>query len=350
MSSTRLIVRPPNVSAVPAALLLAGACLIALSVVPAAAQDAGKPSVATESGITESGSTAAPEAAPLKSENSGGDAKAEKPVAGLAKSAAAAGPNDLLNAALWQQISVEAKANAIAVYALGRIRLDAAIADKSASALDQSDAGEKPVAVILDLDETVLDNSAYESGLVTSDSNYSSKTWDKWTKAEEAKAVPGSLDYARYADSKGVLIFYVTNRKADQEDATRANMKALGYPMGGTEGSNVDTFLMQGEEPDWKSDKTPRRDFIAKDYRVVQLFGDNFNDFTGEARGTPAERQAAFEMLKSHFSTDWFMLANPTYGSWESATYDNNFRLPDDEKRALKVEALEPWTEVQAEK
>ena len=129
-----------------------------------------------------------------------------------------------------------------------------------------------------------------------------------------------------------------------QEDATRANMKALGYPMGG----NVDTFLMQGEEPDWKSDKQTRRDFVATNYRIVQLFGDNFSDFTSEARGTPAERQAAFEQLKNHFAADWFMLANPTYGSWESATYDNDFRLPDEEKRALKIKALEPWTADQA--
>ena len=325
MSSTRSILRCLTLSAFPVSLLVGGACLVPVAAVPALAQDAGKPAAPAEAKVP------TPEPAPVKSGGDEGQAEASTPEPA---------PNDLLNAALWQQNSVEAKANALAIYALARMRLDASIADQGASALDQKDAGDKPVAVILDLDETVLDNSAYESGLVAGDSNYSSKTWDAWTKAEEAKAVPGSLDYARYADSKGVKIFYVTNRKGEQEDATRANMKALGYPMGG----NVDTFLMQGEEPDWKSDKTPRRDFIAKEYRVVQMFGDNFNDFTAEARGTPTERAAAFETLQGHFSTDWFMLANPTYGSWESATYDNDFRLPDGEKRALKVKALEPWT------
>ena len=340
MSPSRSILCFLSVSAMPAALLVAGASLISTSVEPAAAQAGAKSSIPAASMTADDTAT---ETVPTKSEGTAsGSAAPEK---ASAQKTASSGPNDLLNAALWQQGSVEAKANAIAVYALGRMQLDAAVADKSASAIDQSDAGEKPVAVILDLDETVLDNSAYESGLVTSDSNYASKTWDKWTKAEDAKAVPGSLDYAEYANSKGVKVFYVTNRKADQEDATRANMKALGYPMGG----NVDTFLMQGEEPDWKSDKSSRRDHIAKDYRVVQMFGDNFNDFTAEARGTPAERQAAFETLKSHFSKDWFMLANPTYGSWESATYDNNYRLPDPEKRALKVKALQPWTADSAE-
>ncbi|TFF22810.1 5'-nucleotidase, lipoprotein e(P4) family [Jiella endophytica] len=254
--------------------------------------------------------------------------------------AAMTGANDLLNATLWMQRSVEYKANSMAVFALGKIRLDEELADKTASAMDQSDAGDLPPAVILDLDETVIDNSAYESGLVTTNSDYSSKTWDEWTKAEKAKAVPGSLDYLKYADEKGVKIFYVTNRKAGQEEATKANMKALGYPMGG----NVDTFLMRDEKPDWTSDKKTRRDFVAKDYRVVALFGDNFNDFTSEAEGSIDEREAAFDKMKDHFGKDWFMLANPTYGSWESSAYGDDFKLSNDEKRKMKVKALQPWT------
>ncbi|MEX6506728.1 5'-nucleotidase, lipoprotein e(P4) family [Jiella sp. M17.18] len=269
-----------------------------------------------------------------------GPASAQQAASGEPAMAAASGPNDLLNATLWMQRAVEYKANCLAIYALGRVRLDAALADKTASALDQSDAGDKPPAIILDLDETVIDNSAYEAGLVTTNSDYSSKTWDAWTKAEDAKAVPGSLDFLKYADSKGVKVFYVTNRNADQEDATRANMKALGYPMGG----NVDTFLMNKEKPDWTSDKTTRRDFVARDYRVVEMFGDNFGDFTGKSSGSIDERQAAFETLKDHFGKDWFMLANPTYGSWESSAFGNDYKLSNDKKRAMKVEALQPWT------
>lgn len=266
----------------------------------------------------------------------------KKPETGEAsRSVASSGdkPNDLLNAALWQQESVEAKANAIGIYSFARSRLDDALNSKSDSALDQQNAEDLPPAVILDVDETVLDNSAYESGLVTENADYSSQTWDEWTKAEEAKPIPGSLDYLKYADSKGVKIFYVTNREAGQEDATRANMKALGYPMGG----NVDTFLMKGEKPEWKSDKTPRREFVAKDYRVVALFGDNLGDFSNKSDGSAEERMAAFEQMKGHFSKDWFMLANPTYGSWESSAFGNDYKLPTERKRAMKIDALEPW-------
>ena len=71
-------------------------------------------------------------------------------------------------------------------------------------------------------------------------------------------------------------IFYVTNRDAGQEEDTRANAEALGFPMGG----NVDTFLMSKEKEDWTSKKGTRRDFVAKDYRVLMLLGDNYGDFS----------------------------------------------------------------------
>ncbi len=106
-------------------------------------------------------------------------------------------------------------------------------------------------------------------------------------KAAEATAVPGAVDFTKYADSKGVKVFYVTNRTADEEDATRKNMEALGFPMGG----NVDTFLMSKEQPDWTSKKGTRRAFIARDYRILLLIGDNYGDFSddyGEFGSQPA--------------------------------------------------------------
>ncbi|MEF2072279.1 5'-nucleotidase, lipoprotein e(P4) family [Consotaella aegiceratis] len=247
--------------------------------------------------------------------------------------------NDILNAALWMQNSVEYKANSMAVYALAKLKLDDALADTAASALDQTDAADLPTAIIIDLDETAIDNSAYESGLVTTGTDYSSKTWAEWTSAKEAKAVPGALDYLQYADSKGVKVFYVSNRKTAEEEATRANLEALGFPMGG----NVDTVLTRDEKEDWGSDKQTRRDFVSKDYRVVAMLGDNFNDFTSDAGGSPEERLAAFEKMQDHFTKDWFMLANPTYGSWESAPFGSDYSLSVDQRRAKKIEALEPW-------
>lgn len=262
----------------------------------------------------------------------------------LAGPALAADPvpqNDLLNAELWMQRSVEYKANALAVYALGRIQLDKALADKNWTAATEQTGNyqDLPPAVVLDLDETAMDNSAYQTGLVTTGTDFSPKTWDAWVKAEKATAVPGAVEFTQYAESKGVKVFYVTNRSADQEEPTRRNAQALGFPMGG----NVDTFLMSKEKPDWGSAKSTRRAHIAKDYRIVLLFGDNFGDFSDAYNGSEAERLKAYEAAKERFGRDWLMLANPGYGSFESAPYGHNFKLSADEKRAKKVGALEPW-------
>jgi 5'-nucleotidase (lipoprotein e(P4) family) len=252
------------------------------------------------------------------------------------------GPNDLLNAELWMQRSVEYKATALSVYALGKLRLDEALADKSwTAATEQTGAFQDlPPAVILDLDETAMDNSAYQTGLIATNSDFSSKTWDAWVKTEKATAVPGAVEFTQYAESKGVKVFYVTNRNADQEEPTRRNAQALGFPMGG----NVDTFLMSKEKADWGSAKGTRRAYIAKDYRILLLFGDNFGDFSDAYNGGEAERLTAFTAAKAHFGHDWLMLPNPGYGSFESAPYQHNFKLSAEDKRAKKIGALEPWT------
>lgn len=262
----------------------------------------------------------------------------------LAMPAQAADPvpqNDLLNAELWMQRSIEYKANALSVYALGKIQLDKALADKNwTAATEQTGAYQDlPPAVVLDLDETAMDNSAYQTGLIASGTDFAPKTWDAWVKAEKATAVPGAVEFTQYAESKGVKVFYVSNRNADQEEPTRRNAQALGFPMGG----NVDTFLMSKEQPDWGSAKSTRRAFIAKDYRIVLLFGDNYGDFSDAYNGSEADRLKAFDAAKEHFGRDWLMLANPGYGSFESAPYQHNFKLSADEKRAKKIGALEPW-------
>ena len=112
-----------------------------------------------------------------------------------------------------------------------------------------------------------------------------------WTKAMAAKAVPGAVDFLKYADSKGVKIFYVTNRDAAQEEATRKNIEALGFPMGG----NVDTFLMNKEKEDWTSKKGTRLAFVGKDYRVLLLLGDNYGDFSDDSGGSEADRLASLD-------------------------------------------------------
>jgi len=263
--------------------------------------------------------------------------------AGLAAPALAADPvpqNDLLNATLWVSNSVEYKANTEAMFQLAKIRLDEALADKSWSALGQKGAENLPVAIIADVDETLFDNGGYESWLVKAGKDYSGKTYDEWTKAMQARAVPGAVDFLKYADSKGVKIFYITNRDATQEEATRKNAEQLGFPMGG----NVDTWLMSKEKPEWTSKKGTRRDFVAKDYRVLLLFGDNYGDFSDAYGGSEADRLKDFQANEAHFGHDWIMIANPEYGSFESAPFLSDYKKSPDERRQMKIDALPAWS------
>lgn len=265
--------------------------------------------------------------------------------AGLAMSSAARadGPvaqNDALDATLWVSNSVEYKANTLAMYQLARIRLDQALADTAWSATGQNDAAAKPPAIIMDADETVLDNGPYESWLVKTGKEYSGKTWDAWVAAKQARAVPGAVAFTQYADSRSVKVFYVTNRTADQEADTRANMQALGFPMGG----NVDTFLMNREQPDWTAKKGTRRDFVGRNYRVVLLFGDNYGDFSDDFGGSESDRAKSLEANMAHIGHDWIFIANPEYGSFECAPFLCDYKKSPDARRQAKIDALPAWS------
>lgn len=252
--------------------------------------------------------------------------------------------HDLLNAVLWMQGSVEYKASAMTAFALARVRLDEALADKTwtAAPAEQTGAfGDLPPALIIDLDETALDNSGYQAWLTRSDRTFEQKTWTAYVQSQTSQAVPGAVEFTKYADGKGVKVFYVTNRLAkDEEEPTRETMRRLGFPMGG----NVDVLLTTGKRPDWTSTKGTRRAVIAKDYRVLLNLGDNFGDFVDDFRGGPAERLKVFEANLNRWGREWIMIANPAYGSFEASTFAFNYRLSPDEQRRAKSAVLQPWS------
>jgi 5'-nucleotidase (lipoprotein e(P4) family) len=251
-------------------------------------------------------------------------------------------PNDMLLATLWTQRSVEFKGNALTVFALARIRLDEALADKNwtASPAEQkADYQNLPPAVILDIDETLLDNSRYQVWMLRNNQTFSTKTWNQFCAAQISTAIPGALEFTKYADSKGVKVFYITNRGAETEKDTRENMAKFGFPMGG----NVDTFLMQGEKPEWTGAKGTRRAVVTKDYRVLLNIGDNFGDFDDRYRTSDAERQKAFEAGMPYWGRQWLVIANPTYGSFDTAPFGHDFKKPREEQRKAKWDLLESW-------
>ncbi|HQS15402.1 HAD family acid phosphatase [Reyranella sp.] len=251
--------------------------------------------------------------------------------------------NDLLLATLWTQRAVEYKANALTVYALARIRLDEALADRSwtaAPAEQKGDFQNLPPAVVLDVDETLLDNSEYQVWMMRTNQSFSTKSWNQFCAAQISAAIPGAVEFTKYADSKGVKVFYVTNRGIETEKDTRENMAKLGFPLGG----NVDTFLMQGEKPEWTGVKSTRRAVIARDYRVLLNIGDNLGDFDDRYRSSEAERVKALEAGMPYWGKQWLMLPNPTYGSFDTAPYGHDFKKSRDEQRKAKWDVLESWS------
>jgi 5'-nucleotidase (lipoprotein e(P4) family) len=250
--------------------------------------------------------------------------------------------SDLLNAVLWMQRSVEYKASALTAFALARIRLDQALADKDWTAAPKEQTGAYqalPPAIVLDVDESIIDNSGYQAWMTLKGTTFDSKTWNAYVNTVTSQVIPGAVEFARYADSKGVKVFYVSNRTADEEPATRKNLEKFGFPMGG----NVDTMLMTRKQPDWGSAKGTRRAFIAKSYRILINVGDNFGDFVDDYRGGEAERLKVMEDNKARWGREWIMIANPSYGSFESAPYRHDFKLSDAEKRTLKRGVLDAW-------
>lgn len=232
----------------------------------------------------------------------------------------------LVMATLWMQSSAEFRALSYQAFNVAAMNLDSFMAAYT---------GSKPVAIIVDADETVIDNSAYEAWLIGQDFGYSSKTWTPWMEAAEATAMPGAKEFLNYAAAKGVEVFYVSNRKMVGYDGTKKNLMALGFP-------HVDEkhLLLRTDS----SDKQARRDIVAADYEIALLMGDNLNDFTSDfMKKTVEERLAETDKIKDQWGTRFIVLPNPTYGEWEGTVYKGNWGASAAEKDQMRKSYLKKW-------
>ena len=235
------------------------------------------------------------------------------------------------------QTALEYEAAAVQAYRLAQLQLDAALKDpRWTAAIEQTgDATKLPPAVVLDIDETVLDNSYFQARLVRDRAVFSDERWNGWVREARATAIPGALEFTQYAAKQGVTVFYISNRTAPLEEATRQNLAALGFTLP----DGVDTILSRGERPEWQaSAKGPRRQEVARSYRIALLIGDDLGDFVVDAAGTVKERQARTAPQADWWGRRWIMIPNPTYGSWERAVIGSASDPIGAKRRALRFE------------
>ncbi|MDR0184559.1 5'-nucleotidase, lipoprotein e(P4) family [Lysobacter arvi] len=252
--------------------------------------------------------------------------------------------DDNLNAVLWMQASAEYPAVTTTIYRAAADKLDVALKEKHWDALVTGERGNPatglPPAVIMDVDETVLDNSPYQARLVRGGKEYDEVTWDGWVAEKKAKAVPGVVEFARAAAAKGVTIVYLSNRAVHLKDATIANLKAVGMPV-----KDDSVFLglgtvVEGCEQSG-SEKDCRRRLAGQQYRVLMQFGDQLGDFVQIPANTREGRAGLLGEYGDWFGERWYMLPNPTYGSWEPAVFNNDWAQPRDSRRDAKRAALD---------
>jgi len=234
--------------------------------------------------------------------------------------------DELVMANLWAQSSAEYDAACLQAFSLARRNLDDKLAAHD---------GDRPVAVIVDCDDTVISSARYGAWMIANGRSYDHPSWAQWLKEDPAREVPGAGDFLRYAASKGVDVFYVTNRRDEDEAATLAQLEHLEYP-----NADQDHLLDKSET----SDKTPRREQVASTHDVLLLVGDALTDFDQMySGGTIESRAKAVADNAAMFGDRYIVIPNPVYGEWEDILYNGDRSMPRDEKVAKRLDALHPW-------
>jgi 5'-nucleotidase (lipoprotein e(P4) family) len=224
--------------------------------------------------------------------------------------------HEQLQPTLWVQTAAEYQVLATGAYARAATMFDRANSDPSwTAAIEQEELGgfsALPTAVIMDLDETVLDNSRAQGQFVLDGTPYLPNTWSEWVSLSAAGEVPGAKAFIEHVRRNGAQVIFVTNRTIAEEPATVKNLTdTLKIP------ATAEDVMCVGENG-WTSDKSERRRFIAGKYRIALLAGDDLGDFVSiVSTKTAADRIALAMKHQSKWRDRWVLLPNPMYGSWD---------------------------------
>jgi 5'-nucleotidase (lipoprotein e(P4) family) len=226
-----------------------------------------------------------------------------------------------LYATLYQQQAAEYRALCYQAFTVAGFTLDAALATPH----------EKPLAVVVDIDETVLDNSPYQAQAIIEGFGYP-VAWAEWIQLADAQPVPGALDFLMRAATAGVEVFYITNRKEEFRVATLQNLVKLGFP-----DADDKHLLMRTTS----NEKESRRLSVASQYEIVCLIGDNMGDFAGVFDITDAAlRMQAVDDNRGNLGSKWVVLPNVVYGHWVDVLSGFDRNLPEDSLNAALIQGL----------
>jgi 5'-nucleotidase (lipoprotein e(P4) family) len=227
---------------------------------------------------------------------------------------------------LFQQTAAEYRALCYQAFNLAQLRIDA---------IPRRKLRRQKLAIITDLDETILDNSYQEAQQIKEGKEYSPQSWKNWTNQSAATAVPGAVAFLQAAKQKGIHIFYISNRDTTEINSTLLNLQKLQLP-------DADTahmlFLLN------TSSKEVRRQKVMQDYEVVMLMGDNLTDFTTAFEKKPIdERKQETDKVKEEWGKKFIVLPNAIYGEWENALYDYDRKLTPVQKEEKRLQKLKGY-------
>jgi len=223
-----------------------------------------------------------------------------------------------LFASAFQQRAAEYRALCYQAYNLARLQLKTHLQAKYA----------RPMAIITDIDETVLDNSPYDVHQALRGRDHEPEVWYDWTSRAMADTVPGALSFLKEAAASGVTIFYITNRDEREREGTLKNLQRFGFPLA------APSHLILRKDV---SSKEGRRQAIAATHEIIMIIGDNLGDFSALFDKKSLDVREQNTKASAHlFGERFIVLPNPVYGDWESALYNYNRYTPAQKDSALR--------------
>ncbi|MDI3318492.1 5'-nucleotidase, lipoprotein e(P4) family [Pinibacter soli] len=221
-------------------------------------------------------------------------------------------------ASVYQQKAAEYKALCYQAYNIAQLRLDQSL-----------QAAGKPKAVVTDIDETFLDNSPYAAKQSLNARDYEAATWSEWTSLGQADTLAGALGFFKYAASKNVEVFYITNREEKERAGTLKNLQQFGFPF-------ADDAHLIMRQPGSSSSKESRRQTVLQTHDIILLLGDNLGDFSVLFdKKSLDERNTNTFISAQEFGKRFIVLPNPSYGDWEGALYNYNYKLSPAQKDSV---------------